>query len=46
MDAAQVKYQINIFEGAKHGFSNPMADERAKANGVDLAYNAAAEHKA
>lgn len=45
MDAAQVKYQINIFEGAKHGFSNPMADERAKANGVDLAYNAAAEQQ-
>ncbi len=27
-------------------FSNPLADERAKANGVDLGYNSEAESKA
>ena len=34
-----------VFEGAKHGFSNPHADERAKANNVDLGYDAEAEQK-
>lgn len=44
MQNADVQHQILILEGAKHGFSNPLADERAKANGVDLAYNKNAEH--
>lgn len=39
LDQAEVDYTIDIYEGAKHGFSNPHADERAKENGVDLAYN-------
>ncbi|PIE46836.1 MAG: dienelactone hydrolase [Gammaproteobacteria bacterium] len=39
LDQAKVDYTINIYEGAKHGFSNPHANERAKENGVDLAYN-------
>lgn len=43
MHAAKVEHEVIIFENAKHGFSNPLADERAKANGVDLGYNAAAE---
>lgn len=43
MHAAQVPHEVIIFENAKHGFSNPLADERAQANGVDLAYNAEAE---
>jgi dienelactone hydrolase len=43
MQAANVKYDVIIFKEAKHGFSNPLADERAKANGVDLGYNAEAE---
>lgn len=43
MHAAQVSHEVIIFENAKHGFSNPLADERAKANGVDLGYNAEAE---
>ena len=43
MQAAHVKYDVIIFKDAKHGFSNPLADERAKANGVDLGYNAEAE---
>lgn len=43
MHAAQVAHEVIVFENAKHGFSNPQADERAKANQVDLAYNAEAE---
>ncbi|WOE33155.1 MULTISPECIES: dienelactone hydrolase family protein [unclassified Acinetobacter] len=45
MEAAKVKHEIIIFENAKHGFSNPLADERAQANQVDLAYNATAEQQ-
>ncbi|OTG64291.1 dienelactone hydrolase family protein [Acinetobacter silvestris] len=43
MSNANVKYTVIVLKDAKHGFSNPLADERAKANGVDLAYNAKAE---
>ena len=43
MHTAKVDHEVIIFEDAKHGFSNPLADERAKANGVDLGYNAEAE---
>ena len=43
MQAAEVKHEVVVLEGAKHGFSNPLADERAKANGVDLGYNSEAE---
>ncbi|OTG85079.1 dienelactone hydrolase family protein [Acinetobacter sp. ANC 4648] len=45
MQHANVKYTVIVLKDAKHGFSNPLADERAKANGVDLAYNAEAEKK-
>lgn len=45
MQAADVKHEVIIFPNAKHGFSNPQADERAKANGVDLGYDAAAEQQ-
>ncbi|MFX1825184.1 dienelactone hydrolase family protein [Acinetobacter sp. AS5] len=45
MYAAKVEHEVIVFENAKHGFSNPLADERAKANGVDLGYNAEAERK-
>lgn len=43
MANAEIPNHIKIFKNAKHGFSNPLADERAQANNVDLAYNAAAE---
>ena len=43
--AAKVDHEVIIFEDAKHGFSNPLADERAKANGVDLGYNPEAERQ-
>lgn len=45
MHAAKVNHEVIIFEDAKHGFSNPLADERAKANGVDLGYNPEAERQ-
>ena len=45
MHAAKVDHGVIIFEDAKHGFSNPLADERAKANGVDLGYNPEAERQ-
>jgi dienelactone hydrolase len=43
MYAAKVEHDVIVFGNAKHGFSNPLADERAKANNVDLGYNAEAE---
>lgn len=45
MHDAEVDHEVVIFEDAKHGFSNPLADERAKANNVDLGYNAEAERQ-
>lgn len=45
MQAAEVNHQVVILKDAKHGFSNPLADERAKANGVDLGYSATAEQQ-
>lgn len=45
MDAAGVTYAVNIYPNAKHGFTNPVADERAKANGVDLGYNQQADEQ-
>ena len=39
MDAADVDYTIDVYDGAKHGFTNPQADERAAKNDVDLGYN-------
>ncbi len=45
MHGAGVEHEVIIFENAKHSFSNPLADERAKANNVDLGYNAEAERQ-
>lgn len=45
LEDAQVSHEILVLEHAKHGFTNPKSDERAKNAGVDLAYNAEAEHK-
>lgn len=42
---AEVNYQILRLEGAKHGFTNPKADERHLKTGVDLAYNQTAEQQ-
>ncbi|MCF9047320.1 dienelactone hydrolase family protein [Acinetobacter nectaris] len=45
LDNADVKHHILVLENAKHGFMNPLADERSKKTGVDVAYNAQAEQK-
>ena len=45
MHDAEVDHEVIIFADAKQGFSNPLADERAKANNVDLGYNAEAERQ-
>lgn len=42
LDNAEVDYTIDVYEDAKHGFTNPDADKRAAENGVDLGYNEAA----
>lgn len=43
MQAANVKYRVDIYPNAKHGFTNPAADDNARKNGVDLGYNPLAE---
>lgn len=45
MQAAGVDHQVNVYDHAKHGFTNPNADDRAKENGVDLGYDAQACEK-
>ena len=39
LDNAGVDYTVDVYENAKHGFTNPHADERAAKNEVDLGYN-------
>lgn len=36
---AKVDYQVDVYDDAKHGFTNPNADKRAAENDVDLGYN-------
>lgn len=42
LDAADVDYTIDVYDNAKHGFTNPQADKRAAENNADLGYNEAA----
>ena len=42
MDAAGVDYTVDVYDDAKHGFTNPQADKRASDNDADLGYNEAA----
>ncbi len=39
MDAADVDYTVDVYDNAKHGFTNPNADERAAKNDINLGYN-------
>jgi dienelactone hydrolase len=43
MDAAGADYEVDLYTGAKHGFSNRGADENASKYGIDVGYNAAAD---
>ena len=46
MDDAKVRYRIDVFPEAKHGFTNPQATRNGKKNGVDLAHDEAAAEQA
>ncbi|MCS4533959.1 dienelactone hydrolase family protein [Neisseria montereyensis] len=46
MDNAKVRYHVDVFPNAKHGFTNPQATHNAEKNGTDLAYNEEAATKA
>ncbi len=46
MDAAGVRYHVDVFPQARHGFSNPQATANGEKNGVDLAYDAEAAAQA
>ncbi len=43
MDEAQADYQVIAYPGAKHGFTNPGADENGQKFNLPLAYNQAAD---
>lgn len=43
MDAAKADYQVTVYPGAKHGFSNPQADINGPKYGLDLGYQTAAD---
>ena len=43
MDTAGADYEVKLYEGAKHGFSNRGADEKASKYGIDVGYNAGAD---
>jgi len=45
MQNAGVDFQFNSYEGAKHGFTNPEADENGKKFDIPIAYNKAADEK-
>ncbi|MCR4336966.1 MAG: dienelactone hydrolase family protein [Candidatus Omnitrophica bacterium] len=45
MNAAGVDYQVLQYEGAKHSFTNPAADENAEKFGLPLGYNFEADQK-
>lgn len=45
MDEANVDYEVIIYPGASHSFTNPDADKYAKANNLPLAYNKEADEK-
>ncbi|MEL6824191.1 MAG: dienelactone hydrolase family protein, partial [Calditrichota bacterium] len=43
MEAAEVNYTFNAYEGAVHSFTNPGADENGKKFDLPLAYNKEAD---
>ena len=45
MNDGKFDYQFISYAGAVHAFTNPQADEIAKAAGIPIAYNAAADHR-
>jgi dienelactone hydrolase len=45
MDAAHADYEIIVYPGAKHAFTNPDADRLGKVNDLPIAYNEDADKK-
>jgi dienelactone hydrolase len=45
MDAAHADYEIIVYPGAKHSFTNPDADRLGKENDLPIAYNEDADKK-
>jgi dienelactone hydrolase len=45
MTAAGVSYQVDVYPGAKHGFTNPEADNVARQFELPVGYNADADKK-
>jgi len=43
MDAASAKYDLVVYPGAKHGFTNPEATENGKKFSIPIEYNAQAD---
>lgn len=43
MDTARADYEVTVYEGAKHGFTNPQADVNAEKYGLDLGYQTEAD---
>ena len=44
LDETKANWQMDIFSGTRHGFTNPDADKLGKENGIDnLAYNQSAD---
>lgn len=39
LGAVGASCHVDVYEDAKHGFSNPLADKRAQENGIDLGYH-------
>ncbi len=44
MDTARAEYEVLLLDGAKHGFSNPQADENAEKYGGKESYQNLAVH--
>jgi dienelactone hydrolase len=45
MDAAHADYEIIVYPGAKHSFTNPDSDRLGKENNLPIAYNKEADEK-
>lgn len=43
MKDADIELDFKIYPGAKHGFTNPLADDNGKKFGIPLAYNPSAD---